>query len=488
MELGYLCVPSHHSCPKRAIPKGIPSRVTLALSFCGCEVRKLNWSTFPDLVAIALLVCAFASVERQGQSKVSTLWLTGWVLIALHFASGIYASIPGLRGSVASFLSLASLACAGVLFSFASVPYRHQRSAKWMLCAILFAHNAYLLVLSFAPTVNWALDSAAALYGILPLTVVLVSYRRFHHPLRWMMVGLYGGLSVFLLGAQHRAANGADLALNGLLFAVYFGCCLHFSYSYRRATTGAFISIAGFLAWAAVFVVGPLSEAWYPSVHVESEVWNLPKYVVAVGMLLLLLEDQIEHNKYLALHDELTGLPNRRLFLDRLQVALERARRTGQKVALLVVDLDRFKQVNDTLGHHAGDSLLQQVGAIFTGRVRHSDTVARTGGDEFSLILEDTYSSQNAESVAHSLMQRLNEPLKIENRPFLIGASIGIAVFPDDGNDLESLCIAADLRMYKEKRNPQPTENRSFRSNDQLFVEFEGLDKAQMGGSHDLPA
>ena len=169
-----------------------------------------------------------------------------------------------------------------------------------------------------------------------------------------------------------------------MLFTIYFGCCLHFWYAYRRATTGAFITIAGFLAWAAVFVVAPGMNIFLPNLRLESEVWNLPKYVVAVGMILLLLEDQIEHNKYLALHDELTGLPNRRLFQDRLASALERARRTGSQTALLLVDLDQFKQVNDALGHHAGDQLLERVGRVFSARVRRSDTVARTGGDEFS--------------------------------------------------------------------------------------------------------
>src|SRR5208282_6537024 len=128
-------------------------------------------------------------------------------------------------------------------------------------------------------------------------------------------------------------------------------------------------------------VVGPYTQTYYPTVHIESEVWNLPKYVVAVGMILLLLENQIEHNKYLALHDELTGLPNRRLFQDRLASALERARRTGSQAALLLVDLDHFKQVNDTVGHHIGDELLKRVSDAFVGRVRRSDTVARTGGD-----------------------------------------------------------------------------------------------------------
>ena len=152
-----------------------------------------------------------------------------------------------------------------------------------------------------------------------------------------------------------------------MFFTVYFGCCIHFWYAYRRATAGAFITIAGFFAWASVFVVGPLIVALFPNVHLESEVWNLPKYVVAVGMILLLLEDQIEHNKYLALHDELTGLPNRRLFQDRLASALERARRTGSQAALLLVDLDHFKQVNDTVGHHIGDVLLKRVSDALRG-------------------------------------------------------------------------------------------------------------------------
>jgi diguanylate cyclase (GGDEF)-like protein len=180
-------------------------------------------------------------------------------------------------------------------------------------------------------------------------------------------------------------------------------------------------------------------------------VWNLPKYIVAVGMILLLLEDQIEHNKYLALHDELTGLPNRRLFLDRLAISLERARRMGSKAAVLVVDLDRFKQVNDTLGHHAGDLLLQNVSAMFSTRVRKSDTVARTGGDEFSLILEEPTNRTNARLVAQSLMQLLQEPMQVGEHLVQVGASIGVAVYPDDATELEALCIAADLRMYDDK-------------------------------------
>jgi diguanylate cyclase (GGDEF)-like protein len=165
-------------------------------------------------------------------------------------------------------------------------------------------------------------------------------------------------------------------------------------------------------------------------------------------MILLLLEEQIEHNKYLALHDELTGLPNRRLFQDRLANSLERARRTGSQTALLLVDLDQFKQVNDTLGHHVGDQLLKRVGAVFSGRVRRSDTVARTGGDEFSVILDEPINRDDAERVGNSLIELLNQPFDLGNQTIRVGASVGIAVFPEDASDVEGLCIAADLRMY----------------------------------------
>ena len=174
--------------------------------------------------------------------------------------------------------------------------------------------------------------------------------------------------------------------------------------------------------------------------------------MVAVGMILLLLEEQIEHNKYLAQHDHLTGLANRRFFQDKLEAALEHARRSETQVALLVVDLDQFKQVNDTLGHHVGDQVLKRVADMFLARVRRTDTVARTGGDEFSIILSEPTSRDRAAIVVRSLLQLLLEPIQLDDAVSAkIGASVGIAVFPDDAKDLQTLCIEADLRMYDSK-------------------------------------
>lgn len=411
----------------------------------------MDWSKLPDLAAVAVLTCAFASVARQGQTPSSRHWLTAWVLIAVHFAASIFADASGIWGFLTSFLTLASLTAAGVLFMWASVPYRAERSSQWMLLVQLSTTSLYVLLICFDHPAWWALDIAALLFGAAPLAVALTTLRRFTHFLRWTLVGLYGAIMIFLLAVQNRPKYGLGLALNGVLFAVYFGCCIHIWHSYRRRTAGSLITITGFFGWASVFVIAPISQAFLPADRVQSEVWNLPKYVVAVGMILLLLEDQIEHNKYLALHDELTGLPNRRLFLDRLAISLERARRMGSKAALLVIDLNHFKQVNDTLGHHAGDLLLKKVSTLFQSRVRRSDTVARTGGDEFSLILEEPTNRSNARLVAKQLMELMREPLRVGDHSVQVSASIGVAVFPDDASDIEALCIAADLRMYNDK-------------------------------------
>jgi len=154
---------------------------------------------------------------------------------------------------------------------------------------------------------------------------------------------------------------------------------------------------------------------------------------------------------HLAYYDALTGLPNRLLFRDRLELTLAQARRAGEGVALMFVDLDRFKRVNDTLGHSRGDRILQAVAERITGAVRDSDTVARIGGDEFTVIVPGLGSPPAATKVARKILAALEAPFALERREFFISASIGIAMYPEDGKDLESLTRRADIAMYRAK-------------------------------------
>ena len=259
----------------------------------------MNWSELPDLAAVVLLACAFASISHRRPTRLSRIWLIGWLMIAAHFAAFLFTKMPGVWGTLAEVVGLVSLAWGGTLFMWASVPNRKANSIWWMLVALLGSIALYISLLVGGSAPNWALNLAASLFGLLPLAVALTAMRDSDHSLRWVNVIQYYPLSVFLLIIQNRPGNGTALALNALLFTIYFGCCIHFWRAYRLASAGTFITVTGFLAWALVFVVAPLMTALWPAVHIESEVWNLPKlgyYVVAVGMILLLLEGQVEND------------------------------------------------------------------------------------------------------------------------------------------------------------------------------------------------
>lgn len=154
---------------------------------------------------------------------------------------------------------------------------------------------------------------------------------------------------------------------------------------------------------------------------------------------------------YQAYHDLLTGLPNRSLLADHFELALAQARRSDGQAALMFIDLNRFKMVNDTLGHATGDDLLRAVAARFRECVRAGDTLARIGGDEFVLLLPQVIDREEIESVARKLLEKLREPIDLSAEEVFVSASIGIALFPDDGEELGQLMRKADIAMYAAK-------------------------------------
>jgi diguanylate cyclase (GGDEF)-like protein/PAS domain S-box-containing protein len=155
---------------------------------------------------------------------------------------------------------------------------------------------------------------------------------------------------------------------------------------------------------------------------------------------------------YLAYHDALTGLPNRILFRDRLSVAIAQSKRRGTKFALLTLDLDQFKTINDTLGHSAGDRLLRSAGERLSRLLRKVDTVARMGGDEFVVLLEGMVSEENALTIAHKILRIFQKPFALDQHERTVTTSIGIAVYPTDGDNEVLLMKNADIALYRAKR------------------------------------
>ncbi len=185
-------------------------------------------------------------------------------------------------------------------------------------------------------------------------------------------------------------------------------------------------------------------------------------------------EERIHH---LAHHDVLTDLPNRSLCVERLRMAMQQAQRTGEKVGVLFIDLDRFKNVNDSLGHHIGDALLRSVALRLNDAVRAGDTVSRLGGDEFVVVLSGVRSDEEIPRlIEHRLVPLMRMPHRIAGDELHVSCSIGIAVYPDDGSDLDELMRHADVAMYEAKASGRDTvayftEDLNLRAQERLAVE-----------------
>lgn len=189
-------------------------------------------------------------------------------------------------------------------------------------------------------------------------------------------------------------------------------------------------------------------ECWYSVVRNERDEIN---GIIGVATDITERKQAEKRLVQLANYDSLTGLPNRTLFRDRLMHAVAQAHRNNQLVALLFLDLDRFKFINDSLGHHAGDELLKGVSQRLLGNARDMDTVARLGGDEFTVILEGITNTEDATTVARKILEVMARPFNLDGHEVFVSPSIGIAIFPVDGQDIDELLKNADTAMYRAK-------------------------------------
>lgn len=225
----------------------------------------------------------------------------------------------------------------------------------------------------------------------------------------------------------------------GLLFYEYFNHPHSFNFTYQLFLFFLFSLI---LVWFACF--GGFISRLRDRLRGQKE--NLAE-----------LNEKLQQAKTLLKHqatiDTLTGLPNRHLFQDRLSRALLHSKRLNVRFALLFIDLDKFKTVNDTLGHAAGDQLLLKVSERIQQVVRESDTVARLGGDEFTVILNSISNKDDVVRVVQPIVETLSEPFLLNDKHANIGASVGIAVFPDDGVEQTTLMNNADSAMYRAKHS-----------------------------------
>ncbi|MGA0586553.1 diguanylate cyclase domain-containing protein [Dyella sp. KRB-257] len=417
----------------------------------------LNLSVLPDLLAIGGLVTVFAALLRRTQQTRLRYWLVGWVMILVHIiAQLVYLNVPMLA-QPGEAVSLSMLLLTSVAFIWAGHD-RHAGRSSSFVGTLLASTPDVLFVVLLAGGVedHRVFLGLTVLAAAAALELFRADRRSSVRRDRWPLTA--GIVLAYVVQALLVQFATIEWALIWMLYWHYLLVAYFFWHGATSRTRGVWFTTVSFVAWALVFPVAAVLDRWAPGLQIQSGAWNLPKFLVATGMIFTVLEEQLGEAKHDAMHDELTGLPNRRLFARRLDAALSRARQRSERLVVLVIDMDDFKQINDTRGHATGDALLAAAAECLRARLRGTDTLARIGGDEFAAILPDVDSREAVAALVRKLQAALHHGLDVQGERIAVHASIGAAFYPDDGSDEASLYVAADRAMYAHKlgaREPQ---------------------------------
>jgi len=408
----------------------------------------LNFNALPALIALAILVAVFTAISRQHTRERVELWLTGWILVLLRTVVQLLNPRPyGFRLDLA--IGLSALELASIAFIVSVAPRAGTVTRQVLLAAVLgIPALAYTNGMIVGVSSHFFYYAVVAIGLFAAVALLWYWYRRITTYVACVALAF---AALAALVGWSIASDHADEGVHIVLMAMNFFAAGLFWYRLRRMSAGVLATVFGFVTWGITFPVAILLRTHAPNVHLDAEVWDIPKYLVAIGMIVTLLEEQILESEHLAYHDALTGLPNRRLLHDRLLQAIAHAARSGNKAAVLLLDLDDFKAVNDTFGHRIGDGVLQEVVGRLSARLRAVDTLARTGGDEFTVISQ-VADAQGAQTLVWALEAALVVPLRVDKKLVNLGVSVGYALYPDDATDPAELCALADRAMYASKR------------------------------------
>ncbi|WP_446743739.1 putative bifunctional diguanylate cyclase/phosphodiesterase [Silvibacterium acidisoli] len=532
--------------------------------------------TLLDILILALLVLLFGSIYRKRPSPRLRYWMVGWACVVTHFVILLpNPSSPALIAlKTSSGLVMLLLAAAAFLLAADRAELGPRGTLKKIF---LLTGPASILVFltQFDITNFWLLLPLIAFTQGCILIAVWQVWRR--RRLLLLVAYLFSAVAFYTSFLAVRNPDYAILGIYPVLTELYLLNAVLYAQDFGRRTMGVITGVAGLVTWSVVFPLAIGVALYFPHHTLSPEWWNIPKFFVEFGMILTLLEDEIQHagkqredyrilfdgnphpmwiteritldflrvneaavlqygysqgefmrmnlrdlhapeekaafeRQFLdtvpeprvsgpwthirkdgtrlqaeisshgilfenhlgrfslvqdvtervemhdrllhqANHDALTGLPNRLLLKDRMAQTLATAARRGNKVAVICLDLDRFKQINDTYGHGVGDLSLKTLADRLSSRLRATDTVARSGGEEFTVLLGGLTSAADAERVVSGLLHEIRLPFTAEGYTLELSASIGIAMFPDDGIDSQDLWRASDVAMYRAKNS-----------------------------------
>lgn len=421
-----------------------------------------NLLVTPNCLLVLGMALVLTSLRKKRDLAYLRLWTNALLLIVAEDIAFMVYSTPlsPLLREISHACALDAYYLAGVAFFWtASGSLRLiQHSRIYIaLCAVphLLILTAYGMNVRIGP-----LFLALAVSGfVLSLLASILLHRSGRY--------LLGHCAIWLPSIWYAYRGNVHMVAYYSLFGIFAATAIGFYLTLPRKRWGRVIVVTGFAVWSICFLTHPwirdTHQAWAP---LAGRVWDLESLVITIGLLILTLEELSAINELDALHDALTGLPNRRLFTDRLKQALARAGRHKSRLVLIYIDLNRFKLVNDMWGHDAGDFLLREVASRLRSVTRGTDTLCRSGGDEFYLLVEEFHlheagGSGDFQQQGPLLLEQIRN--RVEADPFLyrtpeqevslrVSLSLGLAVYPDQATNEAELHRIADRTMYEEKR------------------------------------
>ena len=407
----------------------------------------MNYAFLPDLSALAILIVILILLHRNHPHHKADIWLLGLFLTLIEGVAHTFYAPVGPPNKILHVIVVDCYLLAGLVFIWAGgddilSPRRRLISISLNAIPLLMVNTFYGLNIR-AVDVFYAVVAVGIVIGV----ATSITMRRSKRLAVLYLCG-WVGMGLLFHWEEYRVAVYWSLS------CVYTIAALNFRYHLPRGSTGRLAILTGFSIWSLCFLTHPWVVHYRAYVDIASHVWNMQKSLILIGMLLVMLEEQVSNNKWLALHDELTGLPNRRLFENKLADAIEHAHKVKGSLLLLLLDLNGFKKINDSRGHQAGDRVLCEIAKNLCETVQECDTLARLGGDEFVMILSQLPDGDAVAKMMEEIHHAVERPIVIDGQQLSVTASMGTSMYPDDAEDATTLLRIADQRMYVLKRMP----------------------------------
>ena len=416
----------------------------------------------PDIFALTVFLGGFRPLVRRVGAHVN-VWFAGWGLLLAHYAVLSLATPGGNPHTSLAVRDIQTLAATWTIelcalcfvVAAANMTGRPVGTALSVELALPVLLQSEFMVL--APG-RGDLQAVAVVLFLLPALHLLVWRSR---RTRSMLVlsaafALFATISLGTLSLASASPwhGGSALAVaHGALAMLFLTAAYLYATASRRFSRGIVAAVTGLAAWGLSY---PIADAYlrvHPSAEISRALLECPQYLVVAGIILTLLEEHIRRTERMAMHDPLTDLPNRRLFEERLVETMEEARRNRTTIACLVIDVDNFKTINDTMGHTVGDKLLRALAVRLSWHMSPRDILARTGGDEFTALLAGVNDENHLRFIASAMMSAASVPVAIDDeRSVDVRISVGIALSPDHADDIDELRRMADEAMYSAKR------------------------------------